>query len=791
VGLCALPAAALASSASVQARGVVLTVVYTAAPNEVNTVKVDRGESGRYVFEDTGPTITPVATAPLPNTGCQADPSDPHRVTCDGTGVQRVSITLNDLNDDLTVTDSASPQPLDRSALQAEGGLGNDTLRGGSASETLQGSPGDDTLIGGGGDDTLQGFDGADAMDGGEGTDEITGSAGDDTLLGGAGDDGRLSGGDGHDVVDGGEGNDDVRGDDGPDTVLGGRGDDRLDVDTDLRADAADGPDALDGGPGADILGAGRPREASPGGTPSGQDADTLNGGDGIDTADYSQRTEPLTIDLDGDADDGESGEADNVEPDVERVIGGSNADMLIGSSAANFLDGRDGEDTIDGLGGDDALLGGVNDPSGDNLSGGSGSDTLSGGPGDDALVGGAGDDGALGGGGGDRVEGEAGNDTLSGGAGADTVDGGDGDDLLSGGDVVLVGGDGPDELIGGRGADVLLGGRGNDRLDGGPGPDYISGESERDTVTYEDRASKVVVTLDGQNNDGEAGENDNVLPDVEVILGGLEGDDLSGDADVNTVNGGSGEDFIDGDLDPDRLLGGDAPDIVWARDGVADEVACGEGGDLVIADVRDKLIECETIDRPGARRLIVGRYARVHPRGEFRLRLPQGRRFFPLKDEVKIPIGSTIDPEAGVVRLTTALNRTGARQVASVSTGRFTVRQKRGRGTVTTLRLAGKLPDCPRSSTRRGKAKEAARPSARKLRVNVKNRRARTKTRRANYRVRGRYSIGGSYGTAWTTEDRCDGTLTTVLSGTVRVRDFGRGRTVTVRQGHRYLAAR
>jgi hypothetical protein len=50
---------------------------------------------------------------------------------------------------------------------------------------------------------------------------------------------------------------------------------------------------------------------------------------------------------------------------------------------------------------------------------------------------------------------------------------------------------------------------------------------------------------------------------------------------------------------------------------------------------------------------------------------------------------------------------------------------------------------------------------------------------------VRGRYSIGGSFGT----EDRCDGTLTTVLSGTVRVWDLGRGRTVSVRPGDPYLA--
>jgi hypothetical protein len=56
---------------------------------------------------------------------------------------------------------------------------------------------------------------------------------------------------------------------------------------------------------------------------------------------------------------------------------------------------------------------------------------------------------------------------------------------------------------------------------------------------------------------------------------------------------------------------------------------------------------------------------------------------------------------------------------------------------------------------------------------------------------VRGRHSWGASHGTEWLTKDRCDGTLTTVISGTVRVRDFGLGRTFTVRQGESHLAAR
>ena len=233
-----------------------------------------------------------------------------------------------------------------------------------------------------------------------------------------------------------------------------------------------------------------------------------------------------------------------------------------------------------------------------------------------------------------------------------------------------------------------------------------------------------------------------------------------------------------DGNLDPDRLLGGDEPDLVMARDGSADDVACGDGGDLVIADDKDEVIECETVNRPGSRGAVVGRYALLSPRREVGLRLPQGRRFFPLAQTVKIPIGSTIDPEGGVVRLTTASDREGGRKLVSASGGPFTVRQRGGRRAVTRLWLSGRLPDC-----RQGPEQQTARRARppRKLRISEKG--------KGRVEVYGRYSIGGSFGTSWITEDRCDGTLTTVRSGTVRVRDLGRGRTVLVRPGHPYLA--
>ena len=59
----------------------------------------------------------------------------------------------------------------------------------------------------------------------------------------------------------------------------------------------------------------------------------------------------------------------------------------------------------------------------------------------------------------------------------------------------------------------------------------------------------------------------------------------------------------------------------------------------------------------------------------------------------------------------------------------------------------------------------------------------------KGKYRTRGRHSAATVRGTDWTIDDRCDGTLTKVRRGTVKVRDFGLHKTVIVRAGDRYLA--
>jgi Ca2+-binding RTX toxin-like protein len=93
-----------------------------------------------------------------------------------------------------------------------------------------------------------------------------------------------------------------------------------------------------------------------------GAGADRLrgNGGDGLDLARHSERTAAIAVVLNGLADDGESGEGDNVGPagDVEDVLGGSGDDVLYGNDSSNRLDGAAGDDLLDGADAADVLIG-------------------------------------------------------------------------------------------------------------------------------------------------------------------------------------------------------------------------------------------------------------------------------------------------------------------------------------------------------------------------------------------------------------------------------------------------
>jgi Ca2+-binding RTX toxin-like protein len=177
-------------------------------------------------------------------------------------------------------------------------------------------------------------------------------------------------------------------------------------------------------------------------------------GGDlmeGRGIVDYSTRVNPVSVDGDGIADDGEAGEGDNVIPDdFLRILGGSAGDSFIGLNAL----GGDGNDTF------------TADETGQSFEGQAGDDVCLGGAGPDFCIGGPGDDELVGAGGGDDLLGSGGADTIRGGPGRDGIFGDAGNDLL-------VGNEQPDFIAGGGGDDTIRARDGaRDRLQGGRGFD-------------------------------------------------------------------------------------------------------------------------------------------------------------------------------------------------------------------------------------------------------------------------------------------------------------------------------
>ena len=113
-------------------------------------------------------------------------------------------------------------------------------------------------------------------------------------------------------------------------------------------------------------------------------------------------------------------------------------------------------------------------------------------------------------------------------------------------GSDLITGGDDDDQLYGLAGDDHLDGGTGNDLLSGGPGADYLNGGAGFDRVYY--AASPVGVTVNLATGTGTGGDaQGDVLKDIEMIIGSLFDDVLTGDDSNNTFRGLGGADMIDG----------------------------------------------------------------------------------------------------------------------------------------------------------------------------------------------------------------------------------------------------
>jgi Ca2+-binding RTX toxin-like protein len=623
--------------------------------------------TGSFVVTDSGATVTA-------GPGCAAG-ANSHQAVCSPAGVGGISVSLGDLGDEVEVAAGCAPSVWCASTISA--GAGADTITAGRGLDIVDGGPGGDLFIDTIGWATIDYSsrtapvsvteDGvADDGEAGEG-DNVAGSF---SLIGGTGSDTfstdlnivTLEGGDGDDSLFGAG---TLRGQKGDDTlagvtplwmttVEGGDGADTINGWGNLYGDAGNdtisGTPAIFGGDGNDTLVGASGTTIQPG-----LGSDVVSG-DPDTWVTYEERSNPVTVKLDGLANDGESGEGDNIAVGIVGVILGLGNDLAEGSAGPNQIDGRAGNDTIRGFGGGDALTGG------------SGTDLLEGGVGDDALEFGqfgpeawGGADDLNGGDGSDTAyysghtgnvsvdfddvadDGETsehdnvrsdvenavgglGNDTLTGNGVANSLEGGPGNDEVTGagGNDTLLGIFNNDTLSGGAGDDLLVGAGGDDELEGGSGADVLDSGEGTDFVDYSSRTGDVTVTGGGADN-GEPGEGDNVSLDFEEITTGSGDDNVTCGffgclailgAGNDTLTGGFGPVTVFGGPGDDDLTGGDAGDTFVGEPG-ADHMSGGPGTDFLDYSARTDSVTVWFNGHRRRRRRGRGRQRRIRYRGD------------------------------------------------------------------------------------------------------------------------------------------------------------------------------
>jgi Ca2+-binding RTX toxin-like protein len=337
---------------------------------------------------------------------------------------------------------------------------------------------------------------------------------------------------------------------------------------------------------------------------------DVLDGGAGIDTADFSDKTQSVTVNLRTSA--MVMARVGNVNEDsltdIENLIGGSSNDALTGNNLVNVLIGGGGDDTLDGDRGADSLFGGtgndtfVLDQERDVVieQAGEGIDLIRTslaridlndydhvenltytGRRNSALIG---SDLA------NIISGGLGTDVIQGGLGSDTLYGGDGSDALVGSSDETPGSSSDrDRLFGGRGNDVyLLNGESDAAVQiieyRGEGTDTILGDLARYVMTdhvenyVNDRAISqngtyqfVEIIGNSQNNIIRSSPNWDLIPrsaELDWVATNLKrlmdstsdfvsSERFFGMAGNDTLSGGAGNDYLSGGAGRDRLTGG------------------------------------------------------------------------------------------------------------------------------------------------------------------------------------------------------------------------------------------
>jgi len=119
-------------------------------------------------------------------------------------------------------------------------------------------------------------------------------------------------------------------------------------------------------------------------------------------------------------------------------------------------------------------------------------------------------------------------------------------------------------------------------------GADDIDCGSGVDRVSYAERITRVVVSLDASaldgedaNADGDGEEGDFARASCEDVVGGAGGDLLAGGPGSNRLLGGLGNDTLVTVANGDTLEGGSGDDDLLAPNGVADTLIGGETGEV------------------------------------------------------------------------------------------------------------------------------------------------------------------------------------------------------------------
>ena len=569
---CVLPG--LAGAATVEKAGSEL--VYRSG-DLASSLSVDwdpYGAEPRITFIELGDYPNAVLT---PGPGCDRGnrPNDQYFASCRIDGIRQIRLEGEGGNDSMG---PYSWLPL-QFKLVSRGGPGNDGLtdRASAAADSVfDGGPGSDSIVAYAGDDTVTGgptdaSDLGDSLIPGDGADTVYGGAGDDTIPADAtydpafGD--RLYGQSGNDSIDGGYGTDRINGGKGNDLLYGDAGADQIFGEA--------GHDAIEPDPRSSDL------------ELSHYTGDAISGGTGTDTVAFPYRSQQMTLSLDGVANDGITGEADNLDVDrsVENLKPGSGTnditlddkDNSVTNSQGDWSFGPGGDDTIRARGGNDTIWTGTGD---DVVDGGAGNDEIRDGGEHDRLSGGEGDD---------RLIGNSTADEFDPGPGRDEVFGSDGyDDVVTAADGEydeIACGDYDEDTVEADAGDLLLDCETVARLNGRVGVvggvlDVRATGGVPNTLTVKPLTATTFEVRDVRPLDAQAGcvqMTANVARctgptsaridagdhhDTVTVSGTLATTILGGSGN-DTLTGGSGADVLDGGPGGDVLAGGARTDTV------------------------------------------------------------------------------------------------------------------------------------------------------------------------------------------------------------------------------------